>query len=513
MILTKYPELGLQNSPIQSTAARNNPISVKILGADINDPSSDYHGSNSNVVKVRHPNHGMVPGDYVMIDGCDDSIEGDGLHEVIGCTLDQFTIKLASVPAKSGNYGGKRVYISVNRPYETINLYSGVMSFESTSVIATNRSAFYAGLPTMDTRPDDPFNTVMKGFNQDLAYTMDTVVGDSAIIPIMDTYYYPSSRLVANNINEALYSDDEHLRQNRTLDTRFLMTTSSDKVSPVIDLDRTRMNVIKNLIDNPSAEFTTTEEPRGIIYWDGGVVPTNIDEFIFTDSQNIQRKLNVDHVDRNRNKITLRGNNVIRLRDATTFNSLPVDSNNIYVYVTKNDFYRRETSNKGSTFSKYITKMFSFESQCDGLEVNLSAAMYNIDDIKVYYKLRTVGFDGEFTDQNWQPFNPNKIKPNETDFSYDSAVGWTKDENTFAYRREGQQLKTTPGLADNIELVKTRDLLDVDPSRILPDDWQTLTYSVQDLQKFDACAIKVVMCANNPAQCPIIDDFTLVVTE
>ena len=44
-------------------------------------------------------------------------------------------------------------------------------------------------------------------------------------------------------------------------------------------------------------------------------------------------------------------------------------------------------------------------------------------------------------------------------------------------------------------------------------DWQELSWSVQDLTKFDALSIKIVMTATNPAKSPVIDDMTITVTE
>ena len=74
-------------------------------------------------------------------------------------------------------------------------------------------------------------------------------------------------------------------------------------------------------------------------------------------------------------------------------------------------------------------------------------------------------------------------------------------------------LLPTPGLPDNIESVKARSSDNPDPHDVKPEEWQSLVYSVQDLAKFDAVAIKVVMTTQNPAKAPLVDDFQLIVTE
>ncbi len=82
------------------------------------------------------------------------------------------------------------------------------------------------------------------------------------------------------------------------------------------------------------------------------------------------------------------------------------------------------------------------------------------------------------------------------------------------YNRDGNTtLVRTPGLPDNVSDVKVRNASNVDPRLIMPDQWQTLTFSAQDLSRFDACAVKIVMTASNPALSPVIDDFVITVSE
>ena len=68
----------------------------------------------------------------------------------------------------------------------------------------------------------------------------------------------------------------------------------------------------------------------------------------------------------------------------------------------------------------------------------------------------------------------------------------------------------TPGMADNVEKVKPRNPIDVDPRRVLSSEWQSLTFSAQDIPSFDAIAIKIVMNAHNAALAPLIDDVSVI---
>jgi hypothetical protein len=70
-----------------------------------------------------------------------------------------------------------------------------------------------------------------------------------------------------------------------------------------------------------------------------------------------------------------------------------------------------------------------------------------------------------------------------------------------------------PGLPDNVNLITVRDSDNVNPLEIGPSGWKSLVWTAQDLPKFDAVAIKIVMVVDNPALTPIIDDMQLVCSE
>ena len=197
---------------------------------------------------------------YVVIDGVDENpgtIPNElinGLHQIIDVDLDEFTV-MVDVPDTSvsnirkSKSGGSNVTCTCNKPYETINLYSGVMSFESSSILAKNRSVQYGGLPTkpMVTDTSDEYSVKLTGYNEEGSYTLD----GTEDIPIMDSYYYPGAKQVASYLNEVKYRDDFHLRGQKSLITSFDMATLDDRVSPVVDLDRTNMTIVHNMVDHP----------------------------------------------------------------------------------------------------------------------------------------------------------------------------------------------------------------------------------------------------------------------
>ena len=153
-----------------------------------------------------------------------------------------------------------------------------------------------------------------------------------------------------------------------------------------------------------------------------------------------------------------------------------------------------ETSPDGSAYSKWISRLFLFENNCDGVELKLAACYYDKTSIRVYYRPRPVGFEGNITQENWTPFNPSQ----------------TLDVADV----EGNVTSTIyPGLPDNVNAIQVRDSLNIDPKELQPDAWRSLTFSVQDLPAFDALQLKIVMTQDNPALAPLIDDMQLIVSE
>ena len=181
----------------------NEPLPLRLLPCDpietcnteslfpprTSNPNSDNWEENSKIVKIYHPNHGLRTQDMVSIEGVDGgstrSIGGinvdniNTLHQVISADLDNFTIKVIQAATSSVKGGGKKVMGSCNRAYETINLYSGIQTFPSSTLFATNVATEAAGVTQ---------------YNIDKQYR-PSVVED---IPIMDTFYYDGAKQVAS---------------------------------------------------------------------------------------------------------------------------------------------------------------------------------------------------------------------------------------------------------------------------------------------------------------------------
>ena len=451
----------LQNSPIDSKFIGLDPFETNSQQGS----NSDVFGDNPQVVKVYHPAHGLAPQDLVKISGVQNDIGGipveefNTIHYVLNSSLNYFTIMLPTPATTSVRAGGTRVLCSYNRPYEVINVYTGLMAFGTSTLTVENRATEHAGVTL---------------YNQPFQYRLDTPRN----LKLMDSYYYTGAMQVASYLNEAKYRDSLHLQGSKSLETTIEMMTTNSKVSPVIDLERTNATISRNLIDNPKPLDYIFGTPKTTLTMNDTFENITKDQVLeFVDGE-VTRKVVVDNYNPVTKKIQVRGKFADKLNKLTTLTNTELQSNGFTNVVTQNgsDEFIPETRSNASVYSKWISRLFLFENLCDGVEVKLSCIFYNNESIKVYFRPKTVGFDFEITETPWIPFNET-------------------------------------GLANGIESIKPRSSDNVDPNVIKSGEWKTLTWSVQDLAKFDGLQLKIVMTADNPAQAPLIDDLQMVCTE
>ena len=256
------------------------------------------------------------------------------------------------------------------------------------------------------------------------------------------------------------------------------MMTLSSKVSPVIDLYRTNATISRNIIDNPNPDDAMYGVQTSTVTLNDTFDVTKIIEnsnLKFT-SGGTSQSATVRSVNPTTKKITLNGKFANTINKTSVFENTEIDD--IKEVVTQ-DFAEQfipETRSNGTVYSKWISRLFLFENLCDGIELKLSCIFYDREDIKVYFKPKTVGFDFEVSDVPWIPFNGT-------------------------------------ALPNGVDVIKPRSSDNVDPNIIQSAEWQSLTWSAQDLAKFDGIQIKIVMTSDNPAQAPLIDDMQLVASE
>jgi len=379
--------------------------------------------------------------------------ELNNLHTVINSTMNSFTVKVTTPATASGKNGGNNITCSYNRPFEVLNVVAGAMIFGTSRFGVQNRTTECAGLSAYNT----PFQ-----------YRLDTPVD----INLMETFYYPGAKQFANSLNESKYNSALYLQGRRSMETTVSMSTINSKVSPVIDLDRTNATVVRNLIDNPQPDDPNFGPSARTVTFNTTLPELTRNSTITVDDVLVR----VDDFNATTKKLKVSGQNASRLATTSTFSgdleSLGVKS----VTASPNRYFIPETSTNGSVYAKWISRLFLFENACDGMEVKIASIFYQTDSIKLYFRPRNIGFDGDIADVNWIPFNGT-------------------------------------GLPDDVDLITPRDSSNINPNQIFADEWQSLTWTVQDTAKFDGAAFKIVMTSDNPAHAPLIDDIQIVVSE
>ena len=499
----------LNNAPMDDFKLRRDPISTNANGQNPSDEVKGVYGSDPTIVQVRFPFHGLKKGDLVAIDGVVPVGSGNDiggipvdeintLHRVQYCDLEKFYIKTITGATETINGGGDKVFSSRNYPYEVINVTTGAMAFGDSLIGVTNRSTQSMGTAVITT----DFENDEISYNGDRHFTLDV----ETPINMLQSYYYNQPMVIGNNLNECNYNDALHLGGEKSLKTIVRMSTISPRVSPVIDLTRTNANVITNLVDNPN-RLSKQYGPTSNVMTFNNEVDLVAGQTIELDDTEVFVKA----VDFDKKSILVNSKPGSSFSVDSVFGDDTLNQNGIVSVINRNaELYNDETDNVGSVYSKWLSKLFIFENTCDGVEVKISAIYYNVSDIRLYYKPRTVGFDGDVTTLPWIPFNPTGTLPNEvrrvTENNKVVEPGDAKYDTSLP-------LLQTPGLPNNVELINPRSSDSVDPNLIKGSEWQSLTFSAQDIAKFDAIAVKIVMSSSNPATAPIIDDMQLVASE
>jgi hypothetical protein len=475
-------QIKLNNQSLEGAKTVVDPIETNTDGVDA---TSTLFGDNPNIIRVLMDYHGLESNDMVSITGVTGNPGGvpneefNTVHTVLDSGLRYFTIQVTTSATNSEKGGGNGVRCTPNRPYEVLNVYTGAMVFGSSTLLATNTPTQAAGV---------------SGYNVLNQYRQD----QPNPIKLMDSYYYNGAKQVANAINEAKYRGSLYLKGQKSMEVQLTLGTLNSKVSPVIDLDRTNANVVRNLIDSPVGDDPNQGVVSGTLTLKSPAAAIALaakSSLAFTNTvDSTAYGVTVKSYNANTGKITVQGKNIRKLA-AAKFTDTTIESVGIGSFTTTDGrLFIPETSPDGSAYSKWISRLFLFENNCDGIELKLAACYYDKTSIRVYYRPRPIGFEGNITQENWTPFNPTQVL-NVTDI-------------------EGNITSMNyPGLPDNINAIQVRDSTNVDPRELQPDAWRSLTFSVQDIPAFDALQVKIVMTQPNPALAPLVDDMQLIVSE
>ena len=153
------------------------------------------------------------------------------------------------------------------------------------------------------------------------------------------------------------------------------------------------------------------------------------------------------------------------------------DDNPVFVelntieYTTGIDYVPETDAVNSSSVAKYVTKEVFIDNPGSSIDVRSTMNLTDIENVKIYYKIRESSSSANFEDINWVPFN-NDGNP---------------DVNNLA----------TPTNSISGQFEKQVD-------------YQELVYSASNLPEFTSFAIKIIMKTDNPSYVPKIQDLRAV---
>jgi len=238
----------LRNEDLDYASLPENPITV-----DNTDGSSDLFGTNQKVLRIKHPNHGMKDGDFIILkdvagSGANNSIYGipvtliNGFHTVANVGLDDYCIQLNStlwntenvIMTGSGSGGGNSVRATTNKLYQIATPQIAMLTFPSSSVSHTIKTAYGRPIDLPETEDAKEYE-ISPTFN----------------VSPNDNYYFEESRIIGSHVNEVYRNQPSLLNNNKSVTYTISMSTDQDNLSPVLDLDRCNLITASSRMDNP----------------------------------------------------------------------------------------------------------------------------------------------------------------------------------------------------------------------------------------------------------------------
>ena len=239
----------LNNAALPKTTLTVNPITTNATAG-----SGTTFGSNPAIIKILHLNHGLQIGDTVVISGATavgglTAAQINGSRSIINRDFTGYTVQAGASANKSNIGGGSAVQCTKNILYSLIYPATATLEPKDTTITAaikTTSAKSYAGTETAFQK--------RTGFSG---------------IKLNQNNEGTEMFLVANGTSETA----ELGSGVKSLEINVNMTSSSNNVSPMIDLQRTSATLINNIIDKQASSTTTgfnvplafvaETEPRG----------------------------------------------------------------------------------------------------------------------------------------------------------------------------------------------------------------------------------------------------------
>ena len=206
-------------------------------------PNNSLRTTNaSGVIRVFHRNHGMhgtsnnvtiagvAAGTYNGIT----SAQINGTYTSISnVTLDSYDITTAGTAAATGDIGGTTVTATQNRLFDVACLNLSTMTVPGTTINYDIRTTSGKSIHGSESE-----------------FSLLSAANEISVIP-GDNIYFTSPQLVASAINET-----NEMSGSKSLFLNLSLSTTSTKISPVLDVKRISMVAVQNRLNNPTSGNT-----------------------------------------------------------------------------------------------------------------------------------------------------------------------------------------------------------------------------------------------------------------
>jgi len=206
-------------------------------------PNNSLRTTNaSGVIRVFHRNHGMhgtsnnvtiagvAAGTYNGIT----SAQINGTYTSISnVTLDSYDITTAGTATATGDIGGTTVTATQNRLFDVACLNLSTMTVPGTTINYDIRTTSGKSIHGSESE-----------------FSLLSAANEISVIP-GDNIYFTSPQLVASAINET-----NEMSGSKSLFLNLSLSTTSTKISPVLDVKRISMVAVQNRLNNPTAGNT-----------------------------------------------------------------------------------------------------------------------------------------------------------------------------------------------------------------------------------------------------------------
>jgi hypothetical protein len=355
------------------------------------DPIATTNGVSK--VRVNFPNNCLSVGDKVNLVNTDETItsingipssEIFGEHIVLSTDPDSIVIDVATNATATGFGGGDSVFVVPNITFNNIH-----PNIQHTKLVDTSidfQAAFTTG---------KSYDGTEIAYSQ-TGYT-NVQVGDNTELPVTYGVY--------SKLNETTY-----LASNKSLKVRAFLSSKRDNLSPVIDVHRTDVTLIRHELNAPTFENSVVSDiDRRLIISDATDISSSTTGF--SSSNASRQQLNTIEVGQyirvdstsNSGDYLVTDVSIGDTSTTITVNTpLTASTTGQLVNVSVYDRFFEETNpNSGSARSKYVTKSMVLNNSSDYLSVAFDANLVAGSDVRVFYKISPVGSTLNFENQKW----------------------------------------------------------------------------------------------------------------